>query len=191
MRFLLMNDLKDIEIFNRHLQTLKELSKDDSENSQQYMTDSEIIAISFDEVKEEYATEFVSQAPKSVDAILPIDEKILFIEFKNGKIKDKQSDSIVIKILESLLMFCDIADCKISQVREVADLILVYNAEKNPPHSQSFKNFADEIGKLAGEKNIRFKLSRLKKIYFREVSTLTEAEFDKFLRDIKIAKSSE
>ena len=97
---------------------------------------------------------FVSQAPKLVDAILQIDGKILFIEFKNGKIKDKQSDSIVIKILESLLMFCDIADCKISQVREVADLILVYNAEKNPPHSKSFKNFADEIGKLAGEKNI-------------------------------------
>ena len=82
-----MNDLKEIEIFNRHLQTL--LSKDDSENSQQYMTDSEIVAISFDEVKAEYAAEFVSQAPKSVDAILLIDGKILFIEFKNGKIKDK------------------------------------------------------------------------------------------------------
>ena len=80
--------------------------------------------------------------------------KILFIEFKNGKIKDKQNDSIVIKILESLLMFCDIADCKISQVREVADLILVYNAEKNPPHSKSFKNFADEIGELTREKNV-------------------------------------
>ena len=52
-------------------------------------------------------------------------------------------------------------------------------------------NFADEIGKLAGEKNVRFKLSRLRKIYFREVSTLTEAEFNKFLNDIKIEKSSE
>ena len=94
------------------------------------------------------AKRFVSQTPKLVDAILQIGGKILFIEFKNGKIKDKQNDSIVIKILESLLMFCDIADCKISQVREVADLILVYNAEKNPSHSKSFKNFADEIGEL-------------------------------------------
>ena len=123
-----MIDFNAIKIFNRHLQTLKELSKDDSEDSQQYMTNSEIIAISFDDVKEEYSAEFVSQSPKSVDAILQIDGKILFIEFKNGKIKDKQSDSIVIKILESLLMFCDIADCKISQVRKIADLEGVFTS---------------------------------------------------------------
>ena len=76
-----MIDLKEIEIFNRHLQMLKE-------------------------------KRFVSQAPKLVDVILQIDGKILFIEFKNGKIKDKQSGSNVIKAFESLLMFCDIVDFK-------------------------------------------------------------------------------
>lgn len=181
-----MNNVLRHEILRKHQKTLHELSEDDSDNEVPfYMTDCEEKAIDFDEVKNEYSANLgISQYPKSIDAILPIKDNLLFIEFKNGCIK-KEKENIRIKLWESLLIICDILGCTLSNIRSKSDFILVYNEQKNSPKcssmSPSFEKIAQNVGRLAKERKIRFGFEQLKKIYFRDVMTLTEKEFSQYL----------
>lgn len=184
-----MNNLLECEILRKHQKTLHELSRDNRNcETSYYMTDCEEKAIDFDEVKNEYSAKLgISQYPKSVDAILPMKDEFVFIEFKNGCIT-KEKNSIRIKLWESLLIICDILNCTLLYIRCKSDFILVYNEQKNlSKHlstSPSFENIAQNIGKLAKERKIRFGLEQLKRMYFRDVMTLTEKEFSQYLNGI-------
>lgn len=106
--------------------------------------------------------------------------------------KDKVFD-VYNKIYDSLLIFNDIVDKNISFCRENVNFILVYNESKNP--SERGKEHKEDsskarIGKYfaskANKKYVRFDLERFQKIYFQEVYTYTEKEFERnFLSKLK------
>lgn len=174
----------DNEIFARNIDTFKEVSKDNSTGHDEYMTDSDIRVVNFDKVKAQYANGLAdpNDYPASVDAVAVLNNKFFLIEFKNGIIGNDKS--LRKKIPESILILCDIIKCNISDTRKDWELILVYNEKKNIDKSNN-KISSDEIKKQLFEKTtahyIRFGLERYKNIYFKDVYTYTEKEFEDFL----------
>lgn len=89
----------------------------------------------------------------------------------------------------------------ISYTRQAVDFVLVYNLGKNPVPDQMKKEEVREsakreeiakylLGKAGGEL-IRFDLGKYKKLYFREVHTYSEREFEKYLKEMKGAWNEE
>lgn len=177
-------NIMDNEIFARNIDTFKEVSKDNSTGHDEYMTDSDIRVVNFDKVKAQYANGLAdpNDYPASVDAVAVLNNKFFLIEFKNGIIGNDKS--LRKKIPESILILCDIIKCNISDTRKDWELILVYNEKKNIDKSNN-KISSDEIKKQLFEKTtahyIRFGLERYKNIYFKDVYTYTEKEFEDFL----------
>lgn len=185
--------IDDYEIFSKNMSSLKELSKDDSDlENIAYMTESEKEAVDFDKVKTIYTNGIglSEEVAKSVDALLFDEERLTFIEFKNGKMKTQKA-AVKSKVRDSLLMFCDIVKTNISETREYLDLVLVYNITKNPLPNQLLKGSPqdspsrDQIAKhflgRAGKELIRFDIEDFQNLYFREVHTYSQDEFDKFI----------
>lgn len=174
--------------------TLKETSKDDSNPRDiQFLTLSEIAAISFDLVKRKYANSLglSEEVASSVDAIVQLKEGILFIEFKNGKVENRK---IKDKAKDSLLIFLDIVSENIIYSRNNIDFILVYNSEGNPLPNQMQKGQLQEtpsrltieyhVTEKAKEELIRFGLEKYKKLYFRNVHTYTKEMFEEYLNKL-------
>ena len=90
------------------------------------MSESELKVISFDKVTKRYCEDKGKKVvPKSVDSLIYEDKKSIFIEFKNGVLDDE--DDIINKIKDSLLIYYDIVETRISETRYSLDFILVYN----------------------------------------------------------------
>jgi hypothetical protein len=187
-----MVSLKEYGVFRDNMSILKELSKDDhGDGNVQYMTDSLIGAVDFDIVKRKYANKLglTEEVATSVDALLQVSNGVVFVEFKNGKMKNT---SITNKIKDSLLIFCDIIGETIKSTRDTIDFVLVYNEEKNWRARQDVQKGKSKeekhrsmIGKhymkKANKELILFGLEKYKTLYFREVHTYTESEFENFL----------
>lgn len=80
-------ELYPILLDNR--ESLRETSKDDSDpNDIQYMTSSETEVVNFDLIKRRYVNGFglSEDAITSVDAIVPLEDRILFVEFKTDRL---------------------------------------------------------------------------------------------------------
>lgn len=190
-----MIDLNSYEIFSESRQSLKETSKDDS-NSQdiQYMTTSEMEVINFDLVKMKYANalDLSEESATSVDAILPFRDGIIFLEFKNGIVNNR---NIKDKARDSLLIFLGIIKKSIEYSRRYIDFVVVYNAEKNPLSSQEKKRRLQEtpsrvsiatcLMNKAGEEFVRFDLERYKTLYYRNIHTYTKDNFDRYLLSLE------
>lgn len=190
-----MIDLNSYEIFSESRQSLKETSKDDS-NSQdiQYMTTSEMEVINFDLVKRKYANalDLSEESATSVDAILPFRDGIIFLEFKNGIVNNR---NIKDKARDSLLIFLGIIKKSIEYSRRYIDFVVVYNAEKNPLSSQEKKRRLQEtpsrvsiatcLMNKAGEEFVRFDLERYKTLYYRNIHTYTKENFDRYLLSLE------
>lgn len=191
-----MINLSDYEKLN-YFDTLKNTSLNKKDNeTKTYMTDSAIKVIDFDEVKKKYAECFrLSQLPASNDALLQKDDKIIFIEFKDGNMHAEYY-GVVRKIIESLLIFCDITKQTISDTRQYMTYILVYNGDASKKYidkcikehperventineSQAFMKFGRILGKMAGENPDFFGLrSRFSGIYFKNVFTIEKKDF--------------
>lgn len=173
--------------------TLKETSKDDSGGANvEYMTGSDIQVLNFDTVKTAYTNSLgLSEgAACSVDALLfkeqnstdegSSDKSVFFIEFKNGKIESQIKRNIANKVRDSLLIYNDIKKLSVEDMRKQAVFILVYNAAKNPDSSRS--SIAQSVMGRANQELIRFNLDRFKGLYFKEVHTYTENQFQSFLQ---------
>lgn len=185
-----------MKIFENNISTFKETSIDNDDGKEKYMIESEIKVINFDAVKKEYMKDMgVSEVPCSIDALYTNDnENYYFIEFKNGRVKPKIYN-IYNKIYDSLLIFNDITNSTISFCRKNVRFILVYNEEKNnqvidkensniqaTPSKKSIAKYFSNKGK---KKFIMFGLEKFEKLYFKEVFTYTEKEFEKeFLEKI-------
>ena len=178
-----MINLDDYSIFE-NTDSIMNLSKDTSDKKDiKYMSNSDFIAIDFDNVKEIYVKEHVesSQAQiKSVDAVFMKDDKIVFVEFKNGNM-NKEKRNVKEKIKDSLLVFGDITSTTISYAREKYDFILVYNSHKNPISTSSI---GKSISKKSKKNFIRFGLEPFKGLYFNEVYTFSEEEFKAYIDDM-------
>ena len=107
----------------------------------------------------------------------------------------KKIYNIYNKIYDSLLIFNDITNSTISFCRKNVRFILVYNEEKNnqvidkenssiqatPSKNKIAKSFSNK----AKKKFIMFGLEKFEKLYFKEVFTYTEKEFEnEFLEKI-------
>lgn len=88
----------EIEIFRNNISTLKRTSLDDENTVKQYMTDAEVSVIHFDRVKKAYVRSLEPKPkflPCSSDALyIGREGSVSFIEFKNGKINDKQKYNV-------------------------------------------------------------------------------------------------
>lgn len=175
-------DLYDILSHNKS--TLKELSKDTSGDEVIYMTESSLEAISFDHVKTEYTNrlELSEETARSVDALAFIGSSNVFIEFKNGDMRNEKQ-KVKTKIRDSLLILSDIIKCDISFTRENLSFILVYNKDKNSrshgPNSR--QAISEHIMNQANIEEIRFGLDIFPTLYFKEVHTYNEEEFEAYL----------
>ena len=99
-----MININNYKFFKNNLSTLKEISKDNSKTIVEYMTESILPVVNFDGVKTEYLKSFhlSDELAKSCDGLLCLNDKDIFIEFKNGK--SINASEIKIKIKESLLI---------------------------------------------------------------------------------------
>lgn len=88
----MMNEWSNIGIFAdaKVNTTLKQTSYDDAKK--EYMTESEYPVIDFDAVKEAYLLNKGAKIEelKSADALVNCAQKIVFIEFKNGSMKNEK-----------------------------------------------------------------------------------------------------
>ena len=174
-----MIDVKSIEILYSSTCSLKETSKSDHDGgNDSYMTNSELNVVGFDLVKEKYIkTLSVPEIPKSSDALFYVNNsgEMYLIEFKSGKMDQKEIFDVRLKIFDSLLMLTDILNKGISYTRHNLCFLLVYDETKNP-------SSRTEIGKhylrKARKKYIRFDLERFKKLYFKDVFTVTKDDFE-------------
>lgn len=105
-----MIDLTSFLEFRKHVESIQNLSAD-SQNSQ-FMSDSQSCAIDFDAVKREYCNAHIGSEDnaKSVDALVLVNGRLTFIEFKNGNISSSQKkNDIKQKVYESLFIFHEIS----------------------------------------------------------------------------------
>lgn len=187
-----MLNLESYPILAENTATFMETSKDDSDkNNVQYMTKSRLRVIDFDEVKRRYtnAQGLSEDCVTSVDAIVQFGDHIIFVEFKNGKVNNR---NIKDKARDSLLLFSGITGESIAYTQQKVDFIVVYNLEKNPHPNQLKKEKLQQspsriaIGShftcKAKKELILFDLERYEKIYFRKVHTYSKEQFEEYLR---------
>lgn len=189
-----LQEYENIDIFKNNIVTFKEASCDTDGRTPGYMTDSEIQVINFDRVKEIYIKDLnLSNTPCSNDALyIGKDKKIVFVEFKNGIMNSPKIFNVYNKIYDSLLIFNDIVKENISFCRQNMYFVLVYNEGKNLNIANNVKQedsskavISKFVHKKANKKFVRFGLERFEKLYFKEVFTYTESEFqDNFLSQI-------
>jgi len=197
-----MTDLNKYKMFTDHLSTLKETSLDDRDGKQAYMTQSLRSSVNFDSVKEAYVKNLgLSEIPKSNDALFDDGHGMLvFVEFKNGFIDWPKQFALRKKIYDSVLIFTDITNRRISDMRNTVNYILVYNESVNQKSScdeelkkkrktavqpsSSFDCVAKTIGRYAGEEYICFGLKIFLNYCFKEVHTFTETEFETYLSNL-------
>lgn len=140
--------------------------------------------VNFDKVKKQYSERLRVKEPCSCDAYYQgINGQEYFVEFKNGVLKGAKLYNIHYKIYDSLLMYCDIMNCTVSDCRKKLHFILVYNENKNGQDKEDSAKI--KIGKYFSKKGkkelIRFDLERYQDLYFKAVHTYTEDEFESFL----------
>lgn len=189
--------MEECKIFTNCMSELKELSRDSSKSEPDcYMTESAFMAINFDKVKTRYLNDLKlsEESASSVDGILQNDNEIIFVEFKNGKMKNEKS-KVRDKIRDSLLIFCDITQSTISDIRKFGTFILVFNEEKNPISQQgkgeinpqetapSLVKIAEHFSDKAKEEFIRFGFEKYKKFCFKEVHTYSKERFETYIKE--------
>ena len=187
-------ELYPILLDNR--ESLRETSKDDSDpNDIQYMTSSETEVVNFDLVKRRYVNGLglSEDAITSVDAIVPLEDRILFVEFKNGRVNNR---NIKDKARDSLLVFLGIIGGDITFSRSNIDFVVVYNLEKNPLPKQAEKgqlqetpsrvSIANHFMEKAKKEFICFDLERYERIYYRNIHTYSKERFEEYLQTLRL-----
>ena len=188
-----MIKIEDRKILANNTSKLKDLSWDHNDNY--YMTESTLIAVNFDAVKDEYIKDLkLIKKPKSNDAIFfAPNGKQVFIEFKNSSKDDIKKYDIRKKIYDSLLIYTDIINKGINYTREQMDYILVYNEYKsnignddpktNVQDSRSRDRIAKGFSKFGGTSYVKFGLEIFRNYCFKEIYTYSESEFEDFIKN--------
>lgn len=171
-------NLDDFELFRDNKNTLKNLSYDKTRD--EYMTESEEVAIAFDQVKRKYCNSLQKSEDisDSVDAIYPIESGIAFIEFKNGNAR-QEKHKIKEKSDESIMIYCDITGQEISDTRQAAIFILVYNEENTKISPNDEKAVV-----MAKQSKLPYAIMGLNKhegLCYRKIFTMNQREFSVWL----------
>lgn len=178
------------DIFERNIRDLKSISIDNHDpKRKQYMTNSEVNAVDFDAVKDNYVDKMnLLTVPPSVDALMFLNDGDIMIEFKNGVVDKKLVEAIVDKMLNSVIIYSDITKTPISAIRKNVDFILVYNYQKNPGVNHFSNNFyRDEfvksLSKKANRRYTQFGLFRYENYIFRNIYTYSKKDFKREFTD--------
>ncbi len=152
----MITDKLEIAIFADNKKSLCEVSLDDSDkNYPVYMIDESYeyfqdTVIDFDDVKTAFCSKFhkSNEVFKSADALLysEVKNKLIFVEFKNGKVKDVKT-----KLKDSLLVFSNIVDVDLKFCRKYLEYIVVYNYEKNKQYVEQEKEEQNKSQSLSRE----------------------------------------
>jgi len=168
--------------FYDFLDTLKNTSLDHDNN--EYMCQSLKEVINFEDFVEEYYTFYglKGKCDAPADALYINKDSIYYlIEFKNGVINSKTKRNIKDKMKSSILSLIGNIDGSMPFVRERVIFILVYNEKKNEDPLFDLKS---NLAKKAGAPIYRFDLKKYKGIFFENVFTYNENEFNTFVSKI-------
>jgi len=195
----MISDKLEIAIFADNKKSLCEVSLDNSDknypvnmidNTYEYFQD---MVVDFDGVKTDFCKSFSKSEEvfKSADALYfdKVKNKLVFVEFKNGKVK-----GIKEKLKDSLLVFSDIADVDLEFCRKHCEYIVVYNYEANKKYVEDEKQkleektksqtvdreyikFANTISKYAKEELVLWNLNIMKDICVSDIHTYDTDEF--------------
>jgi hypothetical protein len=187
------------DILKSNISTLKETSIDNHDkNNICYMTDSEIEAVNFDDVKRAYIKGLsLSEEPKSNDALfINRNNNLVFVEFKNGFMDAPKKYAVRKKIYDSIIILTDIMNMGVSQLRNNMEYILVYNEDINKNErevlekkksfvqsSSAYDDIAKSLCNLAKTEYVCFGVKIFENYCFHKVHTYTEAEFEKYLEN--------
>jgi hypothetical protein len=158
--------------------TLEKISEDTGKQEENniYLTASQKRIINFDKFTHSIAEEInPNNRPKSCDGLLKLNNNYYFIEFKNGRIRERQEGyEIREKILESILLFLEQINQTISYSRDNCYFVLVYNV--NSAAKGSNKNGID---KIINKLDNRIHLDKYEKIYLKRTFVYTIDDFNK------------
>lgn len=167
--------------------TLKDSSYDSA--NQIYLTNLSIEVYDFDKIKDEYVNRIIKNYQglsddsfRSNDALYRKENRLVFIEFKNGNITSKlEKEKIRSKISESLLILTDILNTTLSKIRKDCCYILVYNKKKNSSfekeRNSSINMISDCMANLSGTNHLIKGFYRYK-VFFDKVYTINETELE-------------
>ena len=156
---------------------------------------SERNVINFEKVKTEYLKKHnLKNMCGSADAMLVGDDCTYLIEFKSGFISKQEVYGVKKQFYDSVIMYMDLADAKVSEVRDKLILVLVYSGKKNEdnelvkhgrenqmPESENYRFLAKRIAGYAKQDYVEFGLECFKGFCCREVKTYTEKEFEEIV----------
>lgn len=148
------------------IKTITEMSK----NQGKSLVESEICGIDFDALTAEYFEKYNCTHPsRSNDSIIDYNFQDYFVEFKDQE--KPNTNELREKIRNSLLVYLDKIDEKVSFARENLGYILVYNPNK--------KNYYDRIRESVGKHTEnRFGLKKdFEGLYFKEVICIPADKF--------------
>ena len=191
----LIDDFKTKFDLDDCLCTLQTASKDSA--NERCLSDSTTLVINFDKVKERYCRTLTksTESMASVDALFESKGRLFFVEFKS-KVSKQEKIRIKRKASDSILLFLDVVNKRLSEFRTQAEFVLVYgNAtckagadesttahdEETAPQHSGMDAFEKSMGALAGSPIIKFEMGSLQGVHFAAVHTLDENEFRAFL----------
>jgi hypothetical protein len=140
-----------------------------------FMTSCQKEIVNFDKFKEYIAAKYAPDgSPSSCDGLyMRADNEWYLIEFKNGKIDEKEIFKIRRKIFESLLLLLEKLDKTIAFSRENLTFVLVYNK------MIARIEIAKSLDNLSKKHDYSFTvLNNLKKLYLKEVFFWKKDEFE-------------
>lgn len=175
--------LKDyIDGYEDVIETVSEMSKDQDVP----FVESDFKGINFDKITAQY---FInnrigdakgekknkgSYPGKSNDSVVEYKNMDYFVEFKNSMYPKKKE--LYGKIRDSMLVYLDIIDEKLSYARENVGYILVFQIDKGfPKIEKGIRNLAKQEMEYA---SIR---TNCKGLYFKDVLFMSAEEFEKFV----------
>lgn len=175
--------LKDyINGYEDVIETVSEMSKDQDVP----FVESDFKGINFDKITAQY---FInnrigdatgekknqgSYPGKSNDSVVEYKNMDYFVEFKNTM--DPRKKELYGKIRDSMLVYLDIIDEKLSYARENVGYILVFQIDKGfPKIEKGIRNLAKQEMEYA---SIR---TNCKGLYFKDVLFMSAEEFEKFV----------
>lgn len=182
--------MKNDKVFSKFIHTLKKTSQYkkeiDGKKYKKYMTDSQLEVVNFDCFKGWYLNNLhktgypTSYKLKSVDALyISNAETLIFIEFKSGNIKESD---IRRKVSDSVMIYLDYRNEKLSTFRTRADFILVCSEDSR----EHFGAMLEGRGDSEKERDTKSDYQDLKGFYFVNTQILSPKELEQKLSQFSL-----
>lgn len=172
-------------MFSKFIYTLKKTSQYEKEINgkkyKKYMTDSQLEVVNFDRFKGWYLSNLhktgypTGYDLKSVDALyIPNADVLIFIEFKSGNVNESD---IRKKVSDSVIIYLDYKDEKLSNFRKNSKFILVVSEDSREHLASIF----DNKGGANKKQNTKSDYRNFKGFYFSDVKIISPSTLEKEL----------